>query len=337
MPEEKKLVLDLDKLEPGDILLTISSRPLSAIMEHKTGCKYHHAQLYMGDSSYIHSYELGVQADNPMRKLFELEDDAVALRLKGDDQAEVIEKAMMAVRSKIGTQYSLDEAKAVLKQPDIDAIEANRQFCTRLVAQAYAEAGVQLVPNEDYCSAQDLITSEKIEVITSILRQGSKAEIKHAIEGSPELEKQKLIHNAVFEQARELTKQDIQTFAQLEAYIAAHPELDEPLTQIVSDSGYLDMWKMEMAKNPHNYDFEKFAIVYPKAQWPQVILKYMPIAENHLYSYKQQLRVYQALNQKQPLAYYRVHMELLNNLIRQFAQMEKTMEDAGAALLLENK
>ncbi|SEM75017.1 YiiX/YebB-like N1pC/P60 family cysteine hydrolase [Mucilaginibacter sp. P25] len=337
MPESNnKFVLDLTKLEPGDILLTISSRELSALMNRVTGCKYHHAILYVGDSSYIHSYDLGVQADNPMRDLYELEDDVIALRLKSSDD-KVIQNAMNSVRKKVGTQYSLAEAKAVLKKPDIDATEANRQFCSRLVAQAYADAGVELVPNSDYCSLNDLMTSDKVEIIANVLREGTAAEIAHALEGSPELEEQKHIQNSILENARNITGKDIQTFDQIEQIIISYPEFDVPITDVIKASGYLDHWKKEMAKNPQNYSFKDFANHYPKHVWPGVIQAYYSTGYRHYHSYRIQLEVLESAYKKQPLEYSKVHIELLKNLMIMFGKMMETMNEATIELLVDNK
>jgi hypothetical protein len=38
-----------------------------------------------------------------------------------------------------------------------------KQFCSRLVARAYASVGVQLVPDKDYCTPEDLRVSPLLE------------------------------------------------------------------------------------------------------------------------------------------------------------------------------
>lgn len=52
-------------------------------MKDKTGSVYHHAMLYTGGSSHIHSNKgPRVQAENTRRMLFESTEAAIALRAK---------------------------------------------------------------------------------------------------------------------------------------------------------------------------------------------------------------------------------------------------------------
>jgi hypothetical protein len=156
----KKALIEINMLNNVDMVFTDIYMPeLSAIFEKKVGCKYNHAQLYLGGSSYIHSYDLGVQAANPARDLFELTDDAVALRIKGKGKEKMIQAAVDSACAKIGTQYSMSEARAALRKPDIEAKEGNRQICIRLVAQAFGDADLKIVDNADYCSTKDLLES----------------------------------------------------------------------------------------------------------------------------------------------------------------------------------
>lgn len=327
MATEKKYIIDLDKIETGDILLIISNRRLSEAMQRATGCKYHHALMNVGDSSYIHSYELGVQAGNMARRTFELEDDAIALRLK-HKTADTIAAATNIVRAKIGTQYSMDELKRVLGAGDMDAEEANRQICTRLVAQAYHAAGVELVANADYCTLQELMTSEKVNIITDILRVGREKELAYANEKSAALSKQEEIHNSIFQQARELVKEDIQTFEQLENYVVANPKFDEQITAIIKDSGFLDLWKGEMDKNPQNYSFEAFEQYYPSGQWRETAAAYKAISSKNLRNYPFVMFMNKQSFEKHGLQYHQIHIELMKNLIEQFKQMDQTMDEA---------
>ncbi len=329
--EENKYVIDLDKLSKGDILLAIFDRRISSAMERVTGCKYHHAMLYVGNSSYIHSYDMGVQSANPMRNTFNQPDDVVALRLKDRNKVTIV-RAINSVREKIGTQYSDDERRRVMGARDMDAVEMNRQFCTRLVAQAYEEAGGEIVENPDYCTLQDLITSQSLLVIPDVLRIGHKKELDYAREGSEALDNQEDIQNTILQKARNLSGADIQTFVQLEAYVIKHPKHDQEIAAIIRESGYLDMWKKEMEKNPQNYSFESFAAYYPKPHWPNVVNTYMPIVRQNLQNYPIGLQYYQFLSKTHALEYIQIQIELHKNLIRQFEQMEQTMKSALATL-----
>jgi hypothetical protein len=321
----KKYIPILEKMHPGDIILSIFNRKLSNIMQHRTGCKYHHAQFYFKESSYIHSYQQGVQASNPMRDLYELEDDMVILRLKDPKDNLFIPGAIKSVQSKVGTAYSDDELFRVLKAGEMESIEENRQICTRLVAQAYSESGIKIVKNPDYCTLQELVTSDKLQVISGVLRLGSDDEIRYALEGSKALRNQEAIQNWILEQARTVTGEDIQTLQQLEKFIIANPKHDGILTQVVRDSGYLDMWKLEMEKNPQHYDFDQLIAYYPPKQYASISTKFLSIAQDNLNSYKVLLRSYEEMYKQHPLGYIQIHITLLGNLIDMFSKMEIAM------------
>src|SRR5690606_26738519 len=169
-----KYIFDLNKIQEGDILLLNVDQRISAIMKEKTGSVYHHAMLYTGGSSHIHSNKgPGVQAENTVRMLFDTPEAAIALRLKDTVDHFSLSKVIDNARVKVGTEYSGDEAKrTVLGYTEVD-FDPNRQFCTRFVAQAYAEGGVKIVEDPNYCTPFDLINSEALVIINDILKEAN--------------------------------------------------------------------------------------------------------------------------------------------------------------------
>lgn len=261
-------VLDIDKLETGDIILTRSDSEISQLVRRLTKSEYSHAILYVGVSSCIDSDGLGVQSQNIQRKLFEKSTDVKILRLKREQDKEAIADAIVFARQKIGTEYSIDEAKLALLKKEIEAKETNRQFCTRFVAQAYESAGIKLVANPDYCNPEELLKSDLLLIVEDVLRQANQAEIDFANSESP-LEKQKQIHNYIFKNAREITKVDIQTFEQLSKFVLENPDKETEITKIIEESGYLTMWQMDTSKNSHHYDKDLFINYY---RYPRQII-----------------------------------------------------------------
>src|SRR5438046_2779098 len=144
-------LLDIDKLEAGDIVLTRSNSVISQLVRRLTKSEYSHAILYVGVSSCIDSDGYGVQSQNIQRLLYENTADVKVLRLKKAKDKSEIPNAIVFARQKIGTEYSIDEAKVALLKTEIEAKEPNRQFCTRFVAQAFESAGISLVDNPGYC------------------------------------------------------------------------------------------------------------------------------------------------------------------------------------------
>jgi hypothetical protein len=61
------------------------------------------------------------------------------------------------VRQHVGTEYSVGEAMRTFFGGGADF--TRKQFCSRLVAQAYASVGVKLVADPNYCSPEDIKNS----------------------------------------------------------------------------------------------------------------------------------------------------------------------------------
>jgi len=64
-------ILDIGKLEAGDIFLTRSNSEISQLVRRLTKSEFSHAILYVGVSSCIESDGPGVQSQNIQRILFE--------------------------------------------------------------------------------------------------------------------------------------------------------------------------------------------------------------------------------------------------------------------------
>lgn len=251
-------ILKLEKLEKGDIILERSSSQESIRIRSNSGSEYSHAILYVGCSSCIESDGLGVQSQNIQRLLFEKEIDALVLRLKDNTQITMIDKVIEFARQKIGTEYSAKEAIRSMNVTNIKSIEENRQFCTRFVAQAYLYAGIKIVDNPDYCSPNYIQLSEQLMVIDNVLRIALQEEIDYAKNSNNILEEQKSIHNYIFEKARNISQEDIQTFEQLNSFVIQNKKQECKITKVIEESGYLEMWKEDMKNNPWHYEYKSF-------------------------------------------------------------------------------
>lgn len=312
----KKYIFDFTKIQTGDILLLNVDPRLSAIMKDKTGSVYHHAILYTGGSSHIHSNKgPGVQAENTRRMLFESNEAAIALRAKDLEDPNFIRDVVDIARTKVGTEYSMDEARRTVQEHTETYFDPNRQFCTRFVAQAYAEAGLQIVDDPNYCTPFDLTSSEKMVVVNDVLTEASAEQIEYASEENTVLSQQIAIHNHIFSNAREITGKDIQTFNQLTEHLLSDPKHDKEITALIENSGYLELWRIDVQNNPGSYDFQIAIKEIDKEDWltasaqlENMSLTNLERYETNLYFYKQQY------NFKQ-LAYLKMHISLYEQLV----------------------
>lgn len=329
----KKYIFDLSKIQEGDILLLNTDPRFSKIMKSKTGSIYHHAMLYTGTSSHIHSDKgPGVQAENTSRMLFDSPQSAIALRLKKNKDFHFISKIVDVARTKIGTEYSVEEAKRTVQTDIEDDFDANRQFCTRFVAQAYAEGGVNIVEDPNYCTPFDLTNSADLVVINDVLKIASDDQVAYASEENPILKHQININNHILSSAREITKRDIQTFNQLTEYLLLNPVHDQEITVLIEESGYLDLWKIDMQKNPRNYDFELFIEEVEKKHWLSASIKLAKNAERNMHRYETNLYFYKEKYVNNRLAYINIHIKLYEKLVditNQMTDVAKKLEVAS--------
>lgn len=309
-------LLDTQRLQVGDIILTadrtISSKGIRAV----TGGSFSHAMLYVAGHSYIHSDGDGVHAGNTQRRLFAGSADAVVLRLRDCDQA-TVERACEFARSEVGKQYSkMEAARSKLWRTETEQLgDSNRQFCSRLVAQAYAFAGISLVTNADYCYPSDFLSSPHLQRVDTPLRQASAAEIDFAKSESP-LERQTRATNFILSEVRKLSGTDVQTFEQIPQLLLQRPQHDRAICEIFRASGYLDFWREDVLRNPWRYDAAQFArLQHPPGELMRTAQEELVGAERQIEQFTMMHGQYMGLWQRSKLAYFALEVQLYVNLI----------------------
>ena len=162
-------VLEMERLLPGDIILTSQNSILSKTLCKITNSEFSHVILYIGNGCYIHSTSEGVHSGNIQRLLFENVTDCEVIRLRNRD-INVIEKACVFAQRQVGRQYSKSEAiKSKIHRDKQTEATFERQFCSRLVAQAYGYTGINLVYNINYCYPIDIKKSGLIHSLKTAL------------------------------------------------------------------------------------------------------------------------------------------------------------------------
>ena len=250
--------IKLDKLQAGDIILTASRTKIGKGIRLSTKAGVSHAMICVQYGSIIDSTSVGVQARNLQREFFEDNEDIFAFRLREEltpvQAARVIEYA----RSKIGARYSkIEAARSVLGGPKP---RSGRQFCSRLVASAYAYAGVRLVGDEDYCTPEDLRTSPLLTELADITETVSESEIVAWRARSDPIQMMHDAQNAVLKVARSFDA-NVEHFGDLDVLVRQHPEWDTAIAQVFRETGYLELWKHDLQVNPWHYDLEAMEVL----------------------------------------------------------------------------
>ena len=223
----------------------------------------------------------------------------------------------MYARTQIGKQYSKAEAFRSRKFRDVaeQREDSNRQFCSRLVAQAYSFAGVHLVSNVDYCYPSDLVNSTLLQPVVAPLRQACADEIELAQSESP-IDQQTRATNFILDEVRKLSGRDIQTFEQLPVFLIQNPEHDAVVCEIVKASGYLDFWMEDLLRNPWRYDAVKFwKLPVPSDERERIAQQELPAAEQQLRQFMFMYMQYMTLWQQAKLNYFAMKLHLYMRLI----------------------
>lgn len=238
-------------LRVGDIILNTSTAKVSKWVRAATRSDISHAMIYVQDHSVIDATAEGVQARNTQRVLFEDDCSVYVLRLRDSLSEDQIRKIIGFVRAQVGTQYSTKEAV----QTALGGARewTKKQFCSRLVAQAYDFAGIRLVGDPNYCSPANLKDSSLLVEVQepTISISDAEAALWQDGEGLPAAMRSAI--NAVMDGARKKNK-DIQNFDDLHAHLAQHPEDDEYMCGVLEKSGYLTVWQIDTQDNPWHYN-----------------------------------------------------------------------------------
>lgn len=302
----------MNLLQKGDVILTADHTLLSKGVRYPTLGRFSHATIYVGDGSYIHSDGKGVHADNIQRLLFKSKKHVAVLRPK---QQKYVESACIFSRTQVGKEYSVKEAIRTIKNALITK-EINRQFCSRLVAQAYSEAGIKISSNIDYCTPKKIHKSDKFFEVKKCIRIASNPEINFANSYNP-LEDQKQIFNDILKFARKITSLDIQTFDQLVNILFSKPQFDYEISNFMKKVGYFDIWRYEYAINRWRYDYESLVEAnFSEFQKLESCKNEIEKGKNILRTYENNLLHSKMSFYKTRLKYIEMQIELLENLIR---------------------
>jgi len=244
--------IKIDCVQPGDILLTARPAKISRAIRLATRGVVSHAMICVQHGSFIDSTADGVQARNLQRELFEDDEEVFLFRLKAPVNRDLLSKITDYARAEIGARYSVSEAMRSVSKTRRP--RSRRQFCSRLVARAYKQAGIDLVPDADYCSPEDLRRSVLLREIPVATETVTSEEIAARAARRNPIEAMKQAQNAVLDAARAIDPR-VENFNDLEALIVSRPDTDPTIAAALRQSGFLDLWRMETDEFAWRYSF----------------------------------------------------------------------------------
>ena len=306
--------IKIDSVEPGDILFTARPGKLSKAIRFTTRGVVSHAMICVQHGSFIDSTSSGVQARNLQRELFEDDETAFHFRLKDKPDRKVIEQIVDYARSEIGARYSKSEAArsvAAVRRP-----RSKRQFCSRLVARVYKMAGIELVPDADYCSPEDLRISPLLTELPVDFEPVSADELAWAAGRPNPIQAMHDAQNAVLDAARSFDP-EIENFNDMYGLLVKRPEADQVIAAALKRSGYLDIWKIEVGEHPWRYTH---GLIDNLSASVEAVRDYCIGTVKEAYSggirYSINLVQLQALQLQQPRELFRLEIALYKTLVR---------------------
>lgn len=327
---------NIPQLEVGDILLTRGAKPHSKAIAAATGGRFSHALLYVGNSA-IEAMPEGVYSKNPQRLTFQNQTDLSARRLKrGLTDAEKDALSQFS-RLWVGALYSIPEATATIAigKAKKEAIAPGLQFCSRLVAQAYANAGINIVGNSDYCSPNDFVRSAQLDDVADAVAELSPEQIAFAKTEDYNLE----LQSATFQwlkKVRALAKRrglgPIVHQADVGRMLSEHPGYDKVVSQYVRDSGYLDHHDVDRGPNPYRYSVPALLDLCKGevASIAELIRREQEILDSNVQRRQQNYEAALENYRRLPLTYFLQEVELQERLLNELDTWRSTLSQARA-------
>lgn len=248
-PELRPRVFITSLIQPGDVVLTTTPEPVSQAIRKITGADISHAMICVGKSSVIDSTGDGVHARNLDRIFLEPGCSGYVLRPVEPLTIDQLHTVISFARAAVGTRYTkAGAAKSVVA----GFVAGRRQFCSRLVAQAYRSAGIYLVPNADFCHPGELQKSEALIEVPDVLRDLDAEEEVYWREDPDNVQGIRDSTNVLLQEARKLSS-EIESLNDIDAYLMEHEEGDAHLVQALQTSRYLGLWHEEFERNAWQY------------------------------------------------------------------------------------
>lgn len=327
-------LLDLAKLQPADVVLETGTKAHSRLIIAATGGHYSHALLYTDRSLIEATLGGGVFSKNPQRLFVRAESHLGVYRMRKPLTESAVKAILMAAGMKVGSLYAVGEAARVM-QWDRKSQAKSGQFCSRLVAQCYAAAGISLVPVPDFCSPHDLAKSPLLEPVQNAVRPASHADLEIA----NKLDIIRINQKATIrwlKGARRIALRENQTIerqADVLNFLLQYPKCDAEVMSCIRSTSYLENRHYERVANPHRYDAEAFLdlIMHNPTQADDILQQEIGKERALIDRYGRNLHAYQQ-HAHSGLSYVDEHINLYDGLLAMIEERLETILSVLAAL-----
>ena len=242
-------------LREADVILSTTPQKPSKVIRLATRSDISHAMVCAGPYSVIEATRAGVHSRNTQRLFFHASGPLYLLRLRATPASAQLSAISDFVRARVGTRYTIPEA--VQAGAGVKVTLSRKQFCSRLVAQAFSSAGIQLVSDPDYCSPEDLKNSPLLEAIdraTESVDLGLFQNVENTLDVPAYMAS---ITNKALVRIRKL-EPSIEDINDTIRFLRRHPEYDLRVHAAMKDTGFLDACRVEIGAKTWQYDLGAF-------------------------------------------------------------------------------
>ncbi|WP_164672098.1 YiiX/YebB-like N1pC/P60 family cysteine hydrolase [Pseudomonas viridiflava] len=323
-PMEQKYTIERSLLKRGDIILTAENTLISKGVRVGTASRYSHASIWVG-GTLIEAVQAGVFSKNPQRIMLDKQSHCVVLRSRKPLAEEELDQICRYAHTQIGSLYALDEATLALPRRLMKLESTKKQFCSRLVALAYAQIGYDFInlSSPHYCTPGKLARTKAFEVVPGIIREALPGEVEFAKKYDPN----KKNADDTFEwlaKVRALVKSnpelnaafDIQTVNDVDELLVKRPELDEIVVGFLHENDYLTYYNHDVKVNTYRYNPDLMTLMVRGADDPVRFIetelqKEYSLAQRHSQNIDNSIQNYLSTG----LNYVMEHLKLYQNLI----------------------
>jgi len=248
--------LNIKNLLPGDIILVGYNDRDSREIQQRTNSKFSHSMLYWY-GSVIHASDI-VITENPSRMLFEENEGVCILRLKDDYWNPYRISAIIDyARTFVGTFY---DRKALIAMRDGKKVmpKENRQMCARFVAECYDYVCLDLVKNYEICTPEEILNSTILNRISNPLLEATQEDVDMAASFDVTKVQFKAIKEFLISLKKQFPHEDIVSLNQVEQFIEKDPSNSDCVLNLLKQTEYFNLWKIEKEHNPYLYDVVSF-------------------------------------------------------------------------------
>lgn len=290
----KKYILDYEKLQTGDIILQSGKSITSYAIRCFTLSRFSHAMIMLTDRAIIHANnDVNVYINDLRFLLVDKKTDLEVLRIDTNLSKKEKQDIEEFLRSKVGTKYSTNEAFKV--SPifyKTRNIENKKQFCSRLVSQAYNHIGYKIVKNTDFNSPKNIKNTilEELNDISNMVREATEKEINFARNSSNIVDEQGKSLKEFIDEVGKLFKKDFNNEYDIIEFIINNNSADKPISEFLKENKYFNGYLSYINTFSDFLYLDKFKIYIQKIPNLQTQLK-----ENSYYLKKEIERINQNL------------------------------------------